>query len=44
MKKKRIIFEKDINNKEFNEQDKDIIKANVKLYIQALLNQEGINV
>ena len=35
---------KQLNQKEFSEQDKDIIKANVKLYIQALLKQEGINV
>ena len=32
-----------LNQKKFSKQDKDIVKANVKLYIQALLTQEGID-
>ncbi len=35
---------KQLNQKEFSEQDKEIIKTNVKLYLQALLKQEGIDV
>ena len=33
-----------LNKKEFEDSDKEIIKANLKIYIQALLIQEGINV
>lgn len=33
-----------LKQKEFTEEDKKIIKNNVKLYIQALLTQEGIDV
>lgn len=33
-----------LNKKEFEDSDKEIIKANLKIYIQALLMQEGINV
>ena len=33
-----------LNKKEFEDSDKEIIKANLKIYIQALLKQEGINV
>ena len=32
-----------LNQKKFSKQDKDIVKANVKLYIRALLTQEGID-
>lgn len=33
-----------MKQKEFSEEDKEIIKNNVKLYIKSLLAQEGINV
>ena len=33
-----------LKQKNFNQEDKDIIKQNLKIYIQALFTQEGINV